>query len=119
MPGRQQSGHVFQEAPLGLHFSNDTNGVRPAISFVQVSRLFSCDRERLAREAARDASHDATPFGSVKGSHIVPDGRVVEHSVGDSCFEHVDAVRLSLDVADGSVSEEVLTGKQSASRSGK
>jgi hypothetical protein len=61
-------GDVFEEHELGVGLSDDAGDVRPEVSGVVSAAHLAGDAERLARVAANDAIHDATPRSAVEGS---------------------------------------------------
>jgi hypothetical protein len=69
----------------------------------------------LAREAARDDIHEASPWASVEGSHVVPDREGVETSVVLSGREDAAGVVVELDGADGAPPEELAPENASTS----
>jgi hypothetical protein len=69
----------------------------------------------LAREAARDDIHQAAPWLSIEGSHIVPDGEWVEASIVLTSGEHPPCGRLVFDGADTFPSEQLAAEYASTS----
>ena len=70
----QKVWDVLQERESGSHLANDSDGVRPKVSFVIASAIFSGTGERLARESRSDDIHESTPWTTIEGAGIVPDG---------------------------------------------
>jgi hypothetical protein len=68
--------------------------------------LLSGSTEWLARESSSDSIHESSPGFPIECLDVVPDGGIVEVSVFDARFEHLDAVRVFFNVADGSPSEQ-------------
>ena len=67
------SAHVLEEAPGWLNLSDDAGDVGPEVPGVVGSPSFTGDAERLARVAASDSIHEATPRLAIEGSHVRPD----------------------------------------------
>jgi hypothetical protein len=60
----------------------------------------------LAREAARDDIHQATPWLSIEGSNVVPDGEGFETSIVLTSGEHPSCGGFVFDRADAFPSEQ-------------
>jgi hypothetical protein len=74
-PGREHAADVFDEAEpcAGLH--DDAPGVGPEVALIEAAALAPGKAVRLARDAANDAVHRATPSSAVEGSGIAPHRR--------------------------------------------
>ena len=99
-PKRKVSGDVFAEEESGAALAEDAQDFGPQVSLVIGSASRSGARERLARVAAHDEIHRATPGSSVEGSKVTPD-----RSIGQLAALHRrDQTRgrecFPLDVAD-------------------
>jgi hypothetical protein len=103
--GKQFCG-ILQKYPSGLDLSNNANGVWPGVSLIICAAPLAALREWLARETRRDFIHRSAPGTAVEGSRVIPDGRVVEVAVSDSGLEDFDAVGVTLNIADDSMSEQ-------------
>jgi hypothetical protein len=69
--------------------------------------LFSGDGERLARKSRRYHVNKSSPCCAVEGSHVGPDGKGREKSVGLPLRKNGCAVGINLNGADGSPPEQV------------
>ena len=98
---------VFHEDESGSYFANDSGKFSPESgAFAVDSCALSGCADVLAREAARDDIHQATPRLAVEGSHVVPDREGFEAAVILAGDEHAPGVGLNFDGADGSPPEE-------------
>jgi hypothetical protein len=61
---------VFEETEAGSAFPNDPSDSWPEVSWVFLCELLACNREWLARVAANDSIHKATPWLAVEGLNI-------------------------------------------------
>jgi hypothetical protein len=61
---------VLEEAELGSHLPDDAGDVGPEVAGVVGPASLAGHAERLARVAANDAIHDATPRSAVEGAGI-------------------------------------------------
>jgi hypothetical protein len=77
------SGHVLEEAPLGLDGRDVILDEGPEVAGVGLAAPLPGVAEWLARVAARDAIHDSTPRARVEGSQVRPDRRDIQ-----PCFFH-------------------------------
>ena len=68
----QMVGDVLEEAPCGSDVCNVASNAGPQMSGILRTPLSSGDTERLARIAANDAVHCATPASPVEGTQIRP-----------------------------------------------
>ena len=71
-------GDVFQKHPFWPTLADDAGEVRPQVPGVVRALAPPGDGERLARIAANEAIHDATPRAAVEGSQIRPYRRVIQ-----------------------------------------
>jgi hypothetical protein len=71
---------IFKEAHSWPCLSDDASDVWPEMSRIVGAALFSGHAEWLARVAANDAIHEATPRSAVEGSEIRPKRRLVQSS---------------------------------------
>ncbi|KKM98043.1 hypothetical protein LCGC14_1162030 [marine sediment metagenome] len=119
MLSSNESWDVFQKDPSWLDLSNNAKGVWPEVSLVIRAELLSGHAEGLTRKPRRDDIHASSPGLPVEGPDVIPDRGVIEELVCDSGFDDLDAVGVSLDVADDSMSEEPAGSEESAACSGK
>jgi hypothetical protein len=104
----KQPWDVLQEAEPWSYLANDARRIRPHVPFISGAELAAGDTEWLAREPPRDAIHASAPCSTVEGSHVIPDGGIVEHAVCDALLDDSLAVVVSLDVAHDSVPEQSM-----------
>jgi len=106
-PASSESWGVFHEHESRSHFANDSGHFRPQpAALAAESCTFAGHTDVLAREAARNDIHKASPGLSVEGSHVVPDREGFEASIVLSGHEHPSGVVVALDCADGAPSEQ-------------
>jgi hypothetical protein len=80
-PPRSESWGVFHEDVSGHHFANDAGELSPESGALAInSRSAAGEADVLAREAARYHVNNASPWSSVKGSHVIPNGERREMS---------------------------------------
>ncbi|UFW96194.1 hypothetical protein RlegTA1_09120 [Rhizobium ruizarguesonis] len=65
-------GDVFNEDEPCAGSDDDATGVRPEVALVVLPLLAAGEAMRLARDAANEAVHCATPCAAVEGSGIAP-----------------------------------------------
>ncbi len=106
-PARSEHWGVFHEHEARSHLANDSGHLAPQAGACSVDSCTATGcADVLAREAARDDIHEASPRASVEGSHVVPDREGVETSVVLSGREDAAGVVVELDGADGAPPEE-------------
>lgn len=74
IPGNK-APDVFHEDDLGSHFANDTQELVDEITVVVSSSLLTCDRVRLAGDAAKNEIHQATKRSAVEPCNVEEDRR--------------------------------------------
>jgi hypothetical protein len=74
-PRREHAGDVLDEDEPRPRLHNDAAGGAPQVALVEASALPAGERMRLARDAANEAVHAATPAAAVEGSGIAPQRR--------------------------------------------
>jgi hypothetical protein len=94
---------VLQECVSRSYFANDSDGIRPTISFIGFPRPFSSDRERLAGESPENDVNHSLIRRCIKGSDVIPDWSIVNKSVLDAFDKMRDTERIVLDVGDCTV----------------
>jgi hypothetical protein len=94
---------VLQECVSGSYFANDSDGIRPQISFIGIPFPLSSHREGLAGESPRDNIHSSTPLCTIECSDIIPDRSIFKQSVLDASDKNRLAVRVVFDIATGSI----------------
>ena len=96
--------------------------MRPEVSGVFVSELFSGNGKWLARVAAVDDIHQAAPRSAIEGGKIVPDRSAIQGRVFHPRHERSRCVGFPLDVTHsaisgmGDVQSEVKTSGSCAER---
>ena len=68
----EEAGDVFQYDDPRADFSDQPLNVGPQVARIVCAMTLTGDAERLAREARRDAIHDATPRSAVEGADVGP-----------------------------------------------
>nr|WP_244520025.1 hypothetical protein [Sinorhizobium glycinis] len=69
---RQHPTDVLDEDEPGARLDDDAAGVGPKVTLVFFPEALSGKAVRLARDAANEAVHCATPCAAVEGSGIAP-----------------------------------------------
>lgn len=92
---------ILEEAECWLDFPNDASNVGPEMARVVNAALLSGDTEWLARVAANDAIHDATPRLAVEGSQVAPNRCVIQGFVLNARNQERGGICFSLNVTDG------------------
>jgi hypothetical protein len=111
---------VLGEDIRRLDLSNDAQHFEPKARAISVQPGTSTGAaDVLTGEAAADDIDVAVPGISVKGADVIPDGKGVEHPVTLTLGEHTLTMFIDFDGADGTPPEQVGTGEQSATGSGK
>lgn len=100
-PKRNVPGDVLEEPKRGAGFVEDSCDVRPQVSLVGVAESSSGDAEWLARVAACDEIHRATPRSSVEGSKVRPDRRAIQGLVFHPGHEDGRGESVPLDITHG------------------
>ena len=94
------SSHVFKEAEPGLHFSDDVPDIRPEVSGIVLPFSTARGGEWLARVAASDAIHNATPRLAVEGFEVSPDWCIVKNTVANTGECDSERIGFPLHVTD-------------------
>lgn len=82
-------GDVLETDEARCELLDESRDVGPEVSLVFVGALLAGDAERLARVAASDAIHEASPWACIEGLEVAPDRSVIQ-----SPFAHArDKVR--------------------------
>jgi hypothetical protein len=92
--------HVFAEDTLRPALRDDANDLIKQEAVVSLPLPLSGDRVGLARIAASDAIHDATPRSSVETGKIRPDRRVMKFLAFHSRNKIRDGMGFPLHVSD-------------------
>jgi hypothetical protein len=71
-PGREHAADILDEHPPGARLDDDAAGLGPQVALVELPLFPSGKTVRLARDAANEAVHAATPASAVEGSGIAP-----------------------------------------------
>lgn len=71
-PRREHAADVFDDGEPGAGLDDDSASRGPKVACVVASLLSSSQTMRLARNAANDAIHKATPWAAAEGSGIAP-----------------------------------------------
>jgi hypothetical protein len=100
-PKRNVACDVLEEPERGTGLVEDSCDVRPEVALVGVAEPSACDAERLARVAACDEIHRATPRAAIEGCEIVPDRRAIQRRVFHPGHEDGRGEGFPLDVANG------------------
>jgi hypothetical protein len=103
--GSKMTGDVLDADEPGLKDADDVGDVGPEVSLVLVGSLLPGDRERLTRDAAKDAVHEASPRASVEGSEVTPDRRCVQPPFFHAADQYAGRIGFPLDVTDRASSE--------------
>ena len=95
---------VLEEAPLGLDFFDDAADVGPHPAGIGGAQALAGAAFALARVAARDDIHKATPRAAVEGGNIVPDRCLIQGRVFHPGHESGRSVGFPFDVTNSSIS---------------
>ena len=107
-PARSEDWGVLHEHVSRSYFANDPSHVRPHPGSLAVdARALAGSADVLAREAARHDVNSAAPRSSVKGLHVIPDGKDGQVSVVLPGDQNACGVSVPLDGADGSPAEQM------------
>jgi hypothetical protein len=99
-PSNNESAHVLHEDVARSHVANDPSKLSPEPRALAVeTSAFAGEADVLAREAASDAIHDATPRSSVEGADVTVDRRRIQGLVFHPRHESGCGVGFPLDVA--------------------
>jgi len=71
-------GDVLEADEARCELLDEPRDVGPEVSLVFVGSLLAGDAERLARVAASDAIHEASPWACIEGLEVAPDRRVIQ-----------------------------------------
>ena len=100
--GAVQTLHVFEEQePRAAIVCDPDEFIKKAAAFSVKPGAASGHGQVLAREAANDAIHRATPGASVEGAYVGPDRRVIQGAVFHARRQDAGGIRLPLQVTDG------------------
>ena len=98
---------VLHEDVRWSYFANDASKLRPESGARSVdARAFACARDVLAREAPADDVDVSPPGLAIEASDVIPDGEGREQSVPLTVQEHLPAVGINLDSADGAPAQQ-------------
>lgn len=81
IPGREHAADVLDEDEPAARLDDDPPGVAPQVAFVEASSFPAGQAVRLARDAANEAVHAATPAAAVEGSGIAPHRRLIQETL--------------------------------------
>jgi hypothetical protein len=99
---------VFHEDVSRSYLANDARHLSPESGAGAVeSGPVASGADVLAGKASRNDINTAAPWSSVKGLHVIPDGKRRQASVVLSRHKNACGVGIALDGADGSPSEQV------------
>ena len=105
-PGEE--GAVLHEDSSGLHFTDDPRHLGPQTGAGAGDACAVASRGNvLARESARHHVNTASPWSSVKGSHVIPDRERRDAPVVLASHENACGVGVALNGADGAPTEQV------------
>lgn len=101
-PVIQQTWDVLSAYVPGSNLPNDARHVGPQPGALAVDAdSLAGHGEVLAREAANDDIHEATPWSAVEGSDVRPDRRRIQAFVFHARRKDAGRIQLPLDVAKG------------------
>jgi hypothetical protein len=111
---------VFDEYEGWLTLPNDSGDMRPEMTRVRFSKLFSSTGEWLARDARKDNIHDSTPIFAFEGFDTVPYRSFIQRRFFHPRHESRCATCVPLNVTYSSVgfSEGELNSKFHSSNPG-
>jgi hypothetical protein len=93
---------VFHEHESRSNFANDSGHFGPEAAFFAVDApAFAGNRYVGARKSARNHVNNSSPRLSVKGSHVIPDGKRFQASVVLSRHKNAGGVGVVFDGTDG------------------
>jgi hypothetical protein len=100
----EDAGDVFEEQPAGSALPDDPPEVGPQVAVVALEQTTAGERVPLARDAANDAIHDATPRSAIEGSGIRPSSRCIHAFLIHARRHEAAEIRFPLHIADDSSS---------------
>jgi hypothetical protein len=104
---RSEHWAVFHEREAGSYFANDASEFRPeSAAGSGDASAASGARDVLAREAPADDVHVSAPGLAVEGGDVIPDGEGFQQPVPLPRQQHLAAVGIKLDSADGAPPEQ-------------
>jgi hypothetical protein len=107
---------VFHEHESRSNLANDSDHLGPEAAFFAVDApAFAGNRYVGARKTARNHVNNSSPRFSVKGSHVIPDGKRLQASVVLSRDKNACGVGIVFDGADGLPSKELASEYASTS----
>lgn len=81
IPRREHAADVLDEDEPDAGLDDDAPGIGPEVALVEAAALLSGKAVRLARDAANEAVHAATPCAAVEGSGIAPHRRLMKETL--------------------------------------
>jgi len=101
-----------------LYLANNSPHFAPQSASLSVESFsFSGAGNVLTGKAARNHVNNPSPWFSVKGSHVIPDGKRVQASVVLTRHKNTRCVGVELDGANGSPSKQFAAKYSSSSAS--
>lgn len=98
-------GDVLEADEPGLEVLDEIGDAGPEVALVFVGSLLAGDGEGLARVAASDAVHEATPRSRIEGSEITPHRREIQPPFFHARDQYSGCIGFPLDVTDRARSE--------------
>lgn len=121
-PGAARAEHapdIFDEDPPGPGLDDGSAGWGPEVAFILGAKLVSGFGVGLARDAAKEAIHEATPWLAAEGSGICPHRRRSQESLPHRLHQNSAGIGFPLHHADRSSAWNCqLDGEIEASASG-
>ena len=94
---------VFEEAPFGIEFSDDSPYMRPEVAGIVFALAAAREAEGLARISGSEDMNLSTPRRAVEGGNVIPDRRLIQGLVFHPCHESGRREGFPLDVTNSSI----------------
>jgi hypothetical protein len=101
-PERHVPWYVLKEKQSWAYFVDDARDVRPDVAGVVLPKPFARDGKRLARVAATDEIHNATPRAAVEGFNVSPDRCRIQPPFLHARNKDCGGIGFDLDMTHGS-----------------
>lgn len=94
---------VFEEAPFGIEFSDDSPDVGPEMAGIVLALASPGEAEGLARISGSEDMNLSTPSRAVEGGNVIPDRSLIQGLVFHPCHESGRREGFPLDVTNSSI----------------
>ncbi len=94
---------VFEEAPLGIEFTDNPADVGPEVTGIVLTLAPSGEAEGLAGISGSEDMNLSTPRRAVEGGNVIPDRSFIQGLVFHPCHESGRREGFPLDVTNSSI----------------